>query len=200
MTDIEIYDRGVGEYLTYISNKVIYAPTSKAQREITSYEKHSDLTPWSFVSFYRDPKFELDSERMNYTTQNLGDLVRFSVEDNIQDIDYVHSIPVNLSYQVDIWSSKNSTVQELSILLLHQLLIKKPVLKVPMNPDGEEARFHMLDITWTDNSDIESERDKGRIYRHTFNFTVDARIKMVRKKLSPVPLCGLPIELYEEGI
>ena len=196
MTDIEIYDRGVGVYLTYISSKVIYAPTSKAQREITSYEKNLDLTPWSFISFYRDPLFELDSERMNYTTQNLGDLTRFYVGANQQDILYVHSIPVNLSYQIDIWSSTNAKVQELAISLLNRLIVQKPVLKVPMNPDGEEARFHMLDITWTDNSDIESERDKGRIYRHTFNMTVDARIKMTRQKLSPVPLCGLPIELY----
>lgn len=201
MTDIEIYDRGIYEYLSYISPNIVYAPNSIAHRKIAEYEKNKDLTPWSFISYYRDPSFEFDTDRMNFTSMRLGQITQFDVDasKSEQYITYVRDIPVNLTYQVDIWAAKATTVLELATKLVSQLQMKSPVLKVPMNPGGEEARFYFLDITWNDNSDIENEQDKGKIYRHTFTFKVDARIKLVREVVAAIPLCGVPVELYEEG-
>lgn len=200
MTDIEIYDRGIYEYLSYISPNIVYAPTSIAHRKIAEYEKHHDQTPWSFISFYRDPTFEFDTDRLNFTSMRLGQVVQFEIDpdEKKQYVKYVQDMPVNLTYQVDIWAAKMDTVLRLAIRLMSQLQMRAPVLKVPMNPGGEEARFYFLDITWQDNSDIESERDKGKIYRHTFTFKVDARIKLVRDVIAADPLCNMPIELYEE--
>lgn len=202
MTDIEIYDRGIYEYLSFISPNIVYAPNSIAHRKIAEYERNEDLTPWAFISYYRESTFEFDTDRLNFTSMRLGNLNRFEVEPdaNLQHLRYVQDIPVNLTYQVDIWAAKAVTALEMAIKLVTQLQMRAPVLKVPMNPEGEDARFYFLDITWNDNSDIENEEDKGKIYRHTFTFKVDARIKLVREMQAAIPLCGVPVELYEEGI
>ena len=72
------------------------------------------------------------------------------------------------------------------------------VIKVPINPDGEMGRFHLLDISWEDNSDIERESEIGKIYRHTINFTIDARLTLTSEKISEKFCCDIPVNIYDE--
>ena len=80
MTEIEKYDRAVFEYLTTISGKIVYAPTQMAFRTITKREQFSDKKPWNFISYYRNPSFEVDWNRMNNPATVTGDLEELQIQ------------------------------------------------------------------------------------------------------------------------
>lgn len=197
MTDIEKYDRAVFDYLLDISDKVIYAPTQNALKTITKREKFSDNKPWNFLSYYRNSNFDIDWSRMNNPATISGDFVRLTKDGSNREARYVQNIPVNLTYVVNIWASKAVEVQSLSTALISKLFMQDQVIEVPINPDGESGRFHLLDISWNDNSDIERESEIGRIYRHTIEFTIDARITLTRD-VSTRKFCVVPVNIYEE--
>lgn len=196
-TDIEKFDRAVFDYLTSISRRIVYAPTQNALRTITRDEIYKDNKPWNFISFYRNSSFDINWSRMNNPATVSGDFVRLTqVEENLREARYVNNIPVNLTYSVDIWASKAKEVQETAIALISKLFMTDQVLEVPINPEGEIGRFHLDNISWDDNSDLERENEIGKIYRHTINFTVDARITMVKDVLT-TKFCCVPVDIYE---
>lgn len=200
MTDIEKFDRAVYKYLSSISSKIVYAPTSQAVKTITKKEKFSDDKPWNFISYYRDSNFDIEWSNMNNVGTLRGDVVSV---DGIPDTrrqkeKRVQNIPLNLSYDVEIWASKATEVQELAIALISKIFMQEQVLKVPINPGGEDGRFHILDVTWNDNSDIERETEIGKIYRHTISFTIEGRLTLSTDVESNIVYyCETPINIYE---
>lgn len=199
MTDIEKFDRAVFEYLTDISPKIIYAPTGTAVKTITKKEKFSDDKPWNFISYYRDSDFDIDWSRMNNPATLYGDRISLGgiPETNKVRQRFVQNVPLSLTYDINLWASKNTEVQEMAVALISKIFMKNQVIEVPINPDGEMGRFHLLDISWNDNSDIERESDIGKIYRHTVSFTIDARITLTREKVSE-KFCCVPVNIYDE--
>lgn len=199
MTDIEKFDRAVYQYLTSISDKIVYAPTQSAIKTITKREKFSDNKPWNFISYYRDSQFDVDWNRMNNPATISGDRIRLGglPGSDLLKAEYVQNIPLNLSYDVNIWASKNTEVLDLSVALISKLYMQEQVIKVPINPDGELGRFHLLDITWSDNSDIERETEIGKIYRHTISFTIDARLTL-KRDVKIDRFQEVPVDIYED--
>lgn len=198
MTDIELYDRAVHAYLDGLASNVIYSVTSKARRQIAKLKTDDEKIPWAFLSYYRSPAFEFDASRDSFASQNFGDYVSSVMTNGKVLGTYVHNIPINLSYSIDIWAATNSKVQEVALSVLERLAFTDRVLTAPINPDGEPARFHILDLDWVDNSDIEDEENIGRIYRHTISFTIDARIKLVRTTTTTAfNFSNIPIDIYE---
>lgn len=201
MTDIEKFDRAVWEYLLEISDKIVYAPTQTALTLMTKREKFSDKKPWNFLSFYREPQFEVDWERMNNPGVITGDNVHVVADENgKRHARYVQSVPLDLTYNVNIWASKSVEALEIATKLFSKVFMDGPdqVLIVPINPDGEPGRFHINDVSWVDNSDIERESEIGKIYRHTIQFTVDARVLLVRDvKTTQFYPEGVPVNIYE---
>lgn len=199
MSEIELYDRAVWSYLSTISPKIVYSPTQVAVRTITKREQFSDKKPWNFISFYRNPTFDVDWSRMNNAATVTGDFTRLRMTtDTDREARYVQNIPVNLTYNVEIWASKSVEVQGLAIQLISKIYMQDQVLEVPINPDGEMGRFHIMDVSWTDNSDLERETEIGKIYRHTISFTIDARITLVRDVATKKFCCCIPVDIYEE--
>lgn len=202
MTDIQMYDAAVKAYLMRVTPAVIYGPTSTAVKQITKLQSQgnpTDQTKWGFITFYRSPVFEFDHGRDNFSAQLRGDRVSYSPSTGgVLTNRYVHNIPINLTYNVDIWAATRQRVQEMALAVLHYVVFTDQVLEVPLNPDGEDARFHMIDYEWTDNSDIENEDDVGRIYRHTISFVIPAVITMTETvKTRQYDLSKILIDVYE---
>lgn len=196
-SDIEKFDRAVYEYLSTISGKIVWAPTQKALKTITKQEGYADKKPWNFISYYRNPNFDVNWSRMNNPATVSGDLVRMrSVSDTSREARYVLNIPVDLTYNIDIWASKATEVVKMATALISKIFMQDQVLEVPINPDGEMGRFHILDVSWNDNSDLERETEIGKIYRHTINFTVDARVILVND-VNTTKFCCVPVNIYE---
>lgn len=199
MSEIEKYDRAVYAYLSSISPRIVYAPTSNAFKIISKREQFRDDKPWSFISYYRNSSFDIDWGRMNNPATVTGDFVRLRGSSDIdREARYVNNIPVNLTYNVELWSSKAVDVQNMALNLITKIYMQDQVLEVPINPDGEDGRFHILNVDWTDNSDLERESEIGRIYRHTISFTIDARITLVRD-VRTTRLVDVPINIYEDN-
>lgn len=180
MSDIQLYDTAVRDYLLAIHPRTYYSLTDKAKLKCAKH--NNDSTKYPFITYFRDNELTIDENRMNSSVVS-GHKTRMyknNTTDPAYKTEYVHSIPVNLLYQVDVWSSSHSALLELSQALLIDLKSARPILEVPINPDGELGRFHILDVSLVDNSDIEEEEEKGKTYRHTFSFTLEAYIKRVR--------------------
>lgn len=197
MSDIQLYDKAVYDYLYQIIPRVVYAPTDKASYTITKNPEYKDKVPFPFISFYRNPSLDIENERQ--TDERVkGTFLRLR-EDNVtkeREARYVCSIPVSLTYQVDIWATKATVLLDYAEQLIMDLLSARPVLIVPINFEGEDGRFHILDVSWSDNSDLEEEKEHGRLYRHTITFTIDARIKRLIEKKTTKVTCP-DIDIYE---
>lgn len=179
-SDIENYDNSVDRYLKELHPLVVYAPTDRASYSLVKKNpSFKDKIPYPFISFYRDPHIPIDWNR--YSNQAIGghflNVRKCSTDSKHRTATYAHSIPVTLSYNVDVWGSKATETLDLAQQLLVKLTMKDTVLIVPINRDGEDGRFHILDVDLVDNSDIENEENVGRIYRYTFTFTINAWIK-----------------------
>jgi hypothetical protein len=120
-----------------------------------------------------------------------------SPDDKLFTYEYVHSIPVNLLYQVDVWAARQTELLSLSQDILIDLRSARRVLQVPMNPDEELARFSINDVTLTDNSDLESETDTGKVYRHTLSFVIEGYITKVRRPQIPRFNPNVGADIYE---
>lgn len=196
-SDIEIYDRAIYAYLSSISEHIIYSTTNRAFKNMLRDSKYKDYVPYDMISFYRSPDFDIDMDRYNFTAATMGDVNRRykDAQGNIHTR-YVKHVPVNLTYQVDIWSTKASIAQTTAIKLLSKIHMENQVLIAPMYPDDKEARFHITNVQWVDNSDLEIEDERGKLYRHTFTFTIDSRIKLIDEVRNTDFSC-LPPEIYE---
>jgi hypothetical protein len=152
VADITLYDRSIQQYLLNHNEFVYYAPTDKAKEK--NSKSNGDTTKYPFISFYRDPDISIDESRANNANIVRGDLTKraykTSPSDELFSYDYVHSIPVNLMYQVDIWAARQSEVLELAQSVLIDLRSARRVLHVPMNPEGELGRFSFDDISLVD--------------------------------------------------
>lgn len=197
MTDLEIYDRAMHGYLSTISKNVIYSITSKAFQNMAKDAKYADYIDYSMISFYRSPDIDIDLSRYSFTGAVHGDFVRLTEDEKKKrEARYVHNVPVNLTYQVDIWAPKERNVQETATKLISKIFMQKQVLVAPMNPDGEDARFHIIDTKWTDNSDLEEENDRGRLYRHTVSITLEAQLKLPVDVETTQFICDY-VDIYE---
>lgn len=201
MTDIEKFDRAVYDYLLDISDKVVYAPTDMAIRTITKREQFSDKKPWNFLSYHRTSDFSIDWDRANNPGTIYGDVTRVQQEgsnEKARVARYTQNVPLDLTYVVNLWASKETEVLALGTRLFSKVFMDGPnqVLLVPLNPDGEDGRFHIVDVSWTDNSDLERETEIGRIYRHTIQFTVDARITLTTD-VKTERFKDVPVDIYD---
>lgn len=197
MTDLEIYDRAMYGYLSTISKNVLYSITSKAFQNMAKDAKYKDYIDYSLISFYRSPDIDIDLSRYQFSSAVFGDFVRLRENDEKKrEARYVHNMPINLTYQIDIWATKERNVQETAIKLISKVFMQKQVIVAPMNPDAEEARFHIIDVKWTDNSDLEEENERGRLYRHTISITLEARLKLTDDVETTQFLCDY-VDIYE---
>lgn len=199
IADIQLYDEAVMAYLKQIHPKVYFATTDTAKPK--NAKDNKDSTSYPFISFYRDPDLHIDESRANNSGIVDGDLTKraykASPDDKLFTFEYVHSIPVNLMYQVDIWAARQRELLALSQDVLIDLRSARRVLYVPINPDGEMGRFAIDDVTLTDNSDLESETETGKVYRHTLSFVIEAYIKRVRRPQIPRFNPNVSIDIYE---
>lgn len=197
MTDIEIYDRAMHGYLSTITKNVIYSITSKAFQNMAKDAKYKDYIDYSMISFYRSPDFDIDLSRYQFSGAVFGDFVRLTEDEKKKrEARYVHNLPVNLTYQVDIWATKETNVQDTATRLISKLFMQKQVLVAPMNPDLEEARFHIIDVKWSDNSDLEEENERGKLYRHTISVTIEAQIKLTEDVETTQFICDY-VNIYD---
>lgn len=197
MTDIEIMDRSVFAYLSTITEHLVYSTTDKAFQNMTKNMKYKDYIPYSMISFFRTPSFDIDMSRFNHSAATYGDFVRLREVNGNREARYVQNLPVNLTYQIDIWAATATRVLETATKLISKIYLQNQVLISPMNPDGEEARFHIINVEWMDNSDLEVENEKGRLYRHTVLITIDSRIKLTSDVITTKFDCS-DVDIYND--
>jgi len=187
-------------YLKDVCDRVVYSTTDKAIKEASRQGFiPNDKTPWGFISYHRDPTFNIDWDRDNYSMRITGARLKtLKTQEGKYTSVYSQAFPVNISYTVDLWAATNKRVQELGMALAAKLMLQDPVMMAPIEYNGSDARFHITSIEWVDNSDLEGEYEHGKIYRHSVSFTVAAHMQLVTYlSTRPFDYTSIPIEIYE---
>lgn len=118
---------------------------------------------------------------------------------------YLRSLPVTITYQIDIISDKRSEVDDIFRELAY-FLYKKDSLSVEFDlGDNEEPLVREFTIKLLDNSpgtDYGSFSDRGRLYRETLNIEIsNASLLFIssRKKVLNIPVRIYTVENGEKS-
>ena len=85
------------------------------------------------------------------------------------------TIPVDIHYQVDIWSNNREELNERMYNLLWHIS-DTGTMTVDVSENMVQQKYHLFLKDQLDNTDIQSEFETGRIYRHTMNIIVQAEL------------------------
>ncbi len=165
---LHLYDNSMINKLKEVFPNVVYAPTDKALSIATDDKKGNISLP--LISVYRLSQ-NLDSSR-SYPEAWQGRL--HNRVDSANSQLFTQSLPLTLTYQIDIWSTKRIESDSIYVELLFYL-IDKPNLTIDI-PNITVEDFS-LNITETDSDiDMESFSEKGRLYRNIITLECMARI------------------------
>ena len=190
-SDIQVLDEGLSDYLKAFFPRVVYAPTNRARYTVLRKNpklKDNDIYP--YISFYRDANVIIDYSRYDASVIK-GDyqrLRRYDPEGQLYAV-YHHSIPVTLNYQVDIWSDKQADAMKYSQALVLKLMVTDPVLFIKLGNHTQNGGYHILDVKLVDNSDLEAEESRGRLYRHTITFHIAGWMDYIEQRETTPWVC-----------
>lgn len=198
-TDIEQTDRAVYAYLHSICPHVVYSPTTLAQKRISKRIENQDKQPWSFISYTRDSRFDIDWTRMNNPSTISGRHTSTVGDKTSRLVTKLKNVPVNLTYHIEIWSPREVEVQSLAIALIVKIFSEDQVLEVSYENLGgnkDTLRYHIQNVLWTDSSDLTQDDVLGKLYRHSISFTLDAQITSSVTHDEYGTLNCVPVDIY----
>lgn len=168
--NIEAYDNSIEQKLKSIFPNVVYADTERALKE--SAEDNNGAVKLPLISVYRtESKLSIDSGHLSMPAHKFGR----KAHDYPGPSDLTtQSIPLDITYQVDIWSVDRSHCDNIYRELLFYL-IDCPNLTVEIPHVGTED----FAMTITDSStevDTSSFSDTGRLYRNTITLEFVGRL------------------------
>lgn len=125
------------------------------------------------ISVYRLADYTVSTEMINDWAVRSGFRRTVSGRDEFTDRRVaVHTLPVTLTYQIDIWATRRDVAEGITAELLLEFK-ERPYVKVKVQDSGDEARLvefdFQVDDNVMDNSSITEFDDTGRFYRLTLN-------------------------------
>ena len=170
MLTILNYDNALVDYFSSFYKYIVYGAPNVAFKNAGM--KFGDKVPLPLISIYRS-EIGLASLR-NFPLFKKGNITNL----NNCIVERERILPLNLSYQVDVWGSDLDQTTQLFCEVLFRTL-DKPLF--PVNHDGmEEAlqkNLQLLDII--DNTDSSLISTRGRLNRYTLVYQVDAHIAKI---------------------
>ena len=173
---LSIYDDALGKKLKKLFPNVVGASTDEAFS--ASEDKGKVKLP--LISFYRISN-PIDTQTYNMPEAFRGRVLKRSEFDG----DVGMTLPVLITYQIDIWATSRRICDEIFTELVFYL-IRNPNIQISVPKQSSPQDFAMV-LQDTENSTELSEFDTiGRIYRSTLTYEVSG--KLFYNKSKPVPL------------
>ena len=168
MSSLGIYDRGVlNKFREVFDNSVI----SESEGAFSAAEELLGEVRLPLISIYRED-FNIHTARYNLTQRRRGSSI---VSGSEEDDEYktIQDIPMEISYQIDVWTRRKEDIDKLIPELIFWL-IENPNIEVNVEEADHPIEFPLvLEEDVTDNTDIMSFEDKGRIFRMTLSARID---------------------------
>jgi len=184
---IYLYDESIMYMFRDVFDNCVFAPTDEAFRKSAQRRSDEDDEPTGEVKL---PLISIWRENVSATPdQNWRQLrsgIRYGHEyDEVEETDdkenyiFLHALKMRIDYQIDIWATSRRLTDDLFTELVFWLMQSPKVQISKVMPDDyeDDFNFYLQLEDFTDNSDITSFRQEGRIYRITItSFIEDARI------------------------
>lgn len=180
--DLAMYDRVHSLY-----DEVFFADVD--EQFITNAREHQGKVVMPFIGISRLPDFSINYEfyndsqvRRGWTNQKARD------EDGVEFRDkrvMVHSLPVMLQYQIDVYATKRDVCDGIISELLMEFS-ERPYLRVQFMDIGEHVQEFQLALEdgVSDNTDVSGFAETNRFYRKSITINIDhAYIYRVDKAL-----------------
>ena len=146
---------------------LVFAPQSIAQRKIAEKRGESSV---EFISMWRN-SVSLDWERQNSIIGRNGIALQYVDSTTKQQIVTVKGVPINIDYDVFIWSRDLDKITQATEAFL-QWLHNKPQLVVYYNGQYEmDMYIHLREIQDVSDYNI---YEKGQYFVSKFNMKLDA--------------------------
>lgn len=171
---LKTFDLAMKDYLTtgVQLDQVLYSHVDTALR-LRATNLSSGRSVFPFVSYYT-VLVEATKERRNMAWMQRGRSIVFKGAYN-EDVLMRRTIPVDIHYQVDIWSNNREELNERMYNLLWHIS-DTGTMTVDVSENMVQQKYHLFLKDQLDNTDIQSEFETGRIYRHTMNIIVQAEL------------------------
>lgn len=170
--NLSVYDKGVLEKFREVFDNSVLAQSDSAFR--TAEELLGEVK-LPLISIYRED-FNIKPARFNIGQRMRGSSIVSKTEDD-SEIKAIQDIPLDISYQIDIWTRRK---EDIDIIVPEVVfwLVDNPNISIDVDGIDHEIEFPLvLDEDVSDNTDIMSFENKGRIFRITLSANItDARI------------------------
>lgn len=171
MYDLAMYDR-----IHSLYDETYYA--SPDEQFIVNAREHQGQILMPFIGIYRLPDFSISRDVYNDSQVRRG-WTNFKA-DNIEGVEFsgkpvkVHSLPVTLQYQIDVYATKRDVCDGMVAELLMEFF-ERPYLRVNFMDIGNKIQEFQVNVddSVTDNTDISGFNETNRFYRLSFTLEVD---------------------------
>lgn len=170
---LELYDKSMIDKLKSVFGNVVYAPTDEALSRANDDTKGSVQLP--LISVYRlDGRLSTESGFLSMPEHATGRWTRSQAQKGL----LTQSLPMDVVYQIDIWSVERVHADSIYSELLFYL-IDQPNLSIDL-PNLCREDFAMTITDTQSEIDMESFKDRGRLYRNTI--TLEGTVRVYRQQ------------------
>lgn len=167
------YDNGVVEYFKSLYEWSVYATPENAFN--VAGMNFDDKVPLPLISVYRS-EFGLNPYR------NMALFFRGrNIEINDETIRKERILPLLFSYQMDLWGDNEDVLIQMFSELLFAV-IEDPIISFDLDGFNEPYRANLELTEIQNNSDAIQYSSRGRLYRYTAIFRVQAYIAKLEEK------------------
>lgn len=169
------YDSAVYKKLKNLYPEVFYIDTYENALQVNA-KAHEGKIVMPFISLYRLGDYSIAMEAYNDVAVRNGyrRMVQGKAEFENKRI-AMHTLPVTLQYQIDVWATRRDVVDGITAELLMEFK-EFPHFKAKLQDMGLDQQYtefdFLIDESVVDNSGITEFEDTGRFYRFTLTGTV----------------------------
>lgn len=146
--------------------KSVFENSVAADQDTALYKSSDDkaIVKLPLISFYRTNN-PVNTEMFGNDSLNRRGRFVIPLESSVK------VLPINIFYQIDIWSDRREEVDDIWRELI-QFFLEEPEIDVQFEGLGEYESFPLKIVDTDNTSDITAFSDRGRLYRQTINMEV----------------------------
>lgn len=190
---VTLYDDALLEKFREIFDNVVFSPPDRAFKRKS--EINQGKVEFPLISLYRE-NYTISFENFNFRQLRRGQEIQY-MNDDKSIVQMVESLPLRIDYQLDVWAEDRKLVDKMVCELLFFMLTHRTVnITVPGTDKEFTFDFQLEDIS--DNSDIMSFEERGRVYRVTIPFYFDNAHIFMLDNLDTVLDIDISVEIDED--
>ena len=166
---VELYDSALLTKIQGVYENTVLSPPERAFQACAELKKNNGKVRLPLLSLYR---FRYTLSLPMLSTRGIRRGRNISYTEDKSEIILQKTIPLDIEYQLDVWTDNTKTVDNIVRELLFWFL-ENPDITVT-NPNGMDFQFSLIfDHDVENNSDVMSFEQLGRLYRMTVPMRLD---------------------------